>query len=265
VNYEKAAELHEGMAQYVLLRGLAVLAQHDPAYAAAAAEEKKMEGDLLANTLSQTNLSPRRRAYASGSYLGLLLDRLGVDWKQRVMSEDEWIQDVLAWVVGRAAITPATKARITAATESAVESVNALRTARAIQRDSLLSSRGLLIALDPTVIGRFDWCGFDPQNLLATGSGELMHTRMLHLCSRGQKVAEIYQPVVEQNGRIQTAVDPQQLRFSVNGQTIPLPAAGTTATVENVILHTDDLEIRFSRAQLIRGKATVLLVPLTSD
>lgn len=265
VNYEQLAEMHEGLAQYTLIRGLAVMARRNSAYVEGAAQEKQAEGDLLMDVLKQTDRSPRRRAYATGSYLGLLLDRLaGPSWKQRVMQHDEFLHVILRNVVGDAQVSSTTEAKIAAAVPVALRNVNTLRSARVAKRDSVLASNKLMLVIDPAASVRgFDWCGFDPQNLLMTGSGQLLHMRMLNLCNAGQRIAGIYQPAVqdEMSGRVATAVDPAQLRFTIGGNASELPQAGASVDVEKLRLWTDDVEIEIARATLIRGPKSLIVVP----
>lgn len=266
VNFEKAAELHEGLAQYTLLRGLELLARRDGNYRRGADLERSDERKLLDNSLAGSNLSVRRRAYATGSYLGLLLDRLaGAEWKHRVMRDDMWLQDILADAVGKAAVASSTEARIRSAAADASLAIAKLRTRRAQQRDSVLAAAPMTLSIDPTAVGgRFDWCGFDPQNLLATGSGQLMHMRFVNLCSNGKRFASLSQSAIEDQltGRVLTAVDPASIQLSINGKTSELPAAGTSVTGDNLTIKTSDIEIEMPRAVLARGEKTLLLIPL---
>src|SRR5688572_23306158 len=264
VNFEKAAEQHEGLAQYVLLRGLAVLAERDASYRDGAAAELRAEKELLANSLGGTNLSVLRRAYATGSHIGLLLDRLaGASWKQRVMRDDAWLQDILALVVGSAAVSSATEARIRSANTDASIAIAALRTRRALQRDSVLAMASVKLSLDPSALsGRFDWCGFDPQNLLATGSGQLIHTRFVNLCINSRRFASLGPAVEDQfSGRVTTAVDLALVKLTVAGSAVSLPPIGTSVTVDRISLQAGDIEIDLPRAVIARGDKTLLILP----
>jgi hypothetical protein len=266
VNFEKLTEMHEGLAQYALLRGLAVLAERRPQLRAGAAAELAAEAAVLFNTLAPSNLSVRRRAYATGAHMGLLLDRLGdVGWKDRVMQHDEWLQDILAGAVGRLPVTDATNARLRSAIRDAAKAVATLRAQRAQQRDSVLARAPLKLAIDPVALApRFEWCGFDPQNLRTTGNGELLHMRLVNLCSKGITVARIFQPAVEDEstGRVTTAVQPAAVEFTVNGQAAQLPAVGTSMTGERIALKTPDVEIELARGILIRAGQLLLIIPL---
>jgi hypothetical protein len=266
VNFEKAAELHEGLAQYTLLRGLDVLAKRNGSYRSGANEERRLEQDFLGNTLAGTNLSVRRRAYATGSHLALLLDRLaGREWKQRVVRDDMWLQDVLAAAIGRAAVAGTTDARIRAAAADASLAIARLRARREHQRDSVLAGAPMTLSIDPAAIGgRFDWCGFDPQNLLATGSGQLMHMRFVSLCRSGKSFATVSQPAIEDQltGRVLTAVDPSSIQLSVDGKPSELPGVGESISAVNMTFNTRNIEIDLPKAMLARGEKTLLLIPL---
>ena len=265
-NFEKLAEMHEGLAQYVLLRGLHVLAQHNPEYRDGAAAERQSESDLLRNTLARTDLSVRRRAYAMGSFMGLLLDRLAPGtWKQRVMQRDEFLQDIIADVVGAAPVSARTQAMIQTSVADAAHSVARLRELRIKQRDEILAKEGLTLVVDPSALtSRFDWCGFDPQNLITTGAGQLLHNRMVNLCSGGKTIARIYQPSVEDqlSGRVMTPVDPADLKITVNGSSATLPANGESVRVENLKIATGNLEVEIPRALVVLGSKTLVLIPL---
>jgi hypothetical protein len=266
VNFEKAAELHEGLAQYTLLRGLEILAKRNASYRRGADYERSSERDLLGNSLAGSNLSVRRRAYATGSFLGLLLDRLaGPGWKQRVMRDDMWLQDILAAAVEKAPVASTTETRIRSASAGASLAIAKLRARRAQQRDSVLSAAPVILSIDPAAVGgRFDWCGFDPQNLLATGSGQLMHMRFVNLCNNGKPLASLSQSAIEDQltGRVLTPVDPSNIQLSINGKQSDLPSTRTSITGENVTLKSPTVEIALSRAVIVRGEKTLLLIPI---
>ena len=265
VDFEKLSEMHEGLAQYVLLRGLDVLSKQIPEFRNAAIAEKQGEADLLANTLARTNLSVRRRAYALGSYQGLLLDRLApTTWKQRVMERDEFLQDIIADVAGPARTSASTTAMLNAAVSGAAMSVGKLREERITQRNELLAKEATTLIVDPSALGRFEWCGFDPQNLITTGSGQLLHTRMVRLCREGKPIGQIYQSAVEEqlSGRVLTPVNVATVKVTVNGSAAQLPSVGESITVENLKIATDNVEIETRRGILVRGNKALVIIPL---
>ena len=238
--FEAAAELHEGLAQYAQLRGLRELAGADPRrFASAAAAEARLEVALLDSLLAIGPRSVRRRFYATGSAIALLLDRLADStWKERLVRDDATLQRALAGASGYRGVvaldrawerrTGATLARLRVDAEHAAVALDARRRA---QRDSILDRPGLRLVIDPSRLrgGRFDWCGFDPQNVLQTAGGELLHMRMLRLCGAGLRI-EFAQPVVEDRstGIVRAAAGEESaVELTASGVTIrSRPAAG---------------------------------------
>ncbi|HEX2093401.1 MAG TPA: hypothetical protein VHG28_13430 [Longimicrobiaceae bacterium] len=274
VEFEKAAELHEGLAQYTLPRGVEELSRGiRPEWSADAARLLDAERALLDRVLTAASQSVRRRFYATGSVMGLLLDRLtGGTWKERVVTEDRWLQEVLADVV--ADELPAARSRsareddgeLARLTREAAGAVSAVRARRGAQRDSLLSRPGTRVVLDPsgTREGRFQWCGFDPQNVLPTGSGQLLHTRFLRVCGGEGITAELDQPVVEEQtaGSLHAVVgEGDSLRITAAGRPVPLPDGGGVEVAE-LEIRSPTLRVRAPRAVLIGTARRLLVVPL---
>jgi hypothetical protein len=98
VQFETAAELNEGLAQYAMLRGLRGLARDDARrFGTSATIEAEREAALLDSLLDVGPRSIRRRFYATGSAIALLLDRLtGPSWKARLVRDVATLQHALA-------------------------------------------------------------------------------------------------------------------------------------------------------------------------
>jgi hypothetical protein len=266
-DYERRAEFNEGLAQYAMLRGLEVLGRRSAELRAEAADARHQESSVLDSTLAIGSRSVRRRFYATGSYLGLLLDRIvGPEWKHRVHEHDEWLQDILAGAVDEVPVAGATRTEVQAALADAARAVSTLRRRRIEQRDSILAGGGLELVLDPTGSGqrRFDWCGFDPQNLLTTGTGQTLHMRMLVLCSAGDNIATLEQAVVEDDltGTIRTVLDAATLSITVGERTVAMPAAGEVLHGADVTVTADRLRIALPRAVLVGGDRRLLIIAL---
>ncbi len=86
LNAERAAEQHEGLAQYVEERSIALARRRSPR-AADDAIAARLELRSSAISGSPDERLVRARAYGTGAAIGLLLDRLGVDWKLEAQTE----------------------------------------------------------------------------------------------------------------------------------------------------------------------------------
>lgn len=264
--FERIGEAHEGIAQYVLLRGLDVLAQQDASLRPDIAAFHVAERAVLSRTLSETGRSVRRRVYATGSQMGYLLDRLtGDEWKGRVTTDRVWLQDLVAEAVGDAvADTGALAADVAARLPTASRSVARLASARVQRRRAILQSPGTLIVLSPSALpdGRFEWCGFDPQNLLPDGDSNLLHTRMLTVCSGGTRHGSFRQPVVENQltGSLHARADAPAL--AANGRLVALPQRGRFVRLEDLELTTETITISVAEAVLIGTADGVVVIPL---
>ena len=265
VAFETAAELNEGLAQYAMLRGLRELARVDARrFAKAATGEAAVETALLDSLLVVGPRSIRRRFYATGSAIARLLDRFGdPGWKSRLIGDDATLQQVLADASdyrGRdaldrrsAAVIAARLAPLTAAAERAVAALDARRRA---QRDSVLAQPGLRLVVDASALPArpLNWCSFDPQNVLAMASGELLHTRMLRLCS-GRVDVQLDQPAVEDRraGVVQAVVgDANALKATAAGTPISLPPVGGSVEVTDLRIEGPTFTVLAPRAMVVR-------------
>lgn len=265
VNFERAAELHEGMAQYALLRGLREVAGAHPQYAAAIAQEYKTEGSVLERTL-ESSTAVRRRFYATGAHLGMLLDRLSPEWKEQLLRDDLWVEDMLLRTAPARALSRAAEEELPALTLQAVRAVDALRARRLALRDSLLARPGVRIVIQPSALprGRADWCNFDPQNLLPTGTGQNLHTRTLRICSGNETLADFELPVVEDEltGTLTTVAEAAALRITAAEGEVTLPPRGESVRVNQLRITANGIAITMRTAILIGGDNRLLVVPL---
>lgn len=268
VEFERAAELHEGLAQYAMLRGLQILAQDEPRLARPAAAIVAAEGEALDSALS-AGTSVRRRFYATGAHMGLLLDRLLPEWRRRVIEEDLWLDELLAASAEPGELTTESEQMLAAATVEAAQAVALRRETRGARRDSILGAGSMRLVVTPLALAgsRFDWCSFDPQNLVSTGSGERLHLRMLTVCSGGTEVLALNRASVEDEdtGSIALAVDPEEIRVDAADETVPLPAPGSAVSLTDLQITAEGVTMRARRALLVRGDSALLIVPLAGD
>ena len=273
--FERAAELNEGLAQYALVRGLRELARVDGTrFATAASAAAATEVALLDSLLVVGPRSVRRRFYATGSGVALLLDRFSDStWKERLIRGDETLQQQLAAVIdyrGPDSIgdnwSPRLAAELTRLKAGAGSAVSALATRRRVQRDSVLGLPGLRLVVDPSRLPnrRLNWCGFDPQNTLQTAEGELLHLRMLRLC--GADVEIVFdQAVVETrtDGATRTIIgDTTSLRLTAGGVQSTLPPEGTANEMSDLRIEGPTFTMTAARAVVARRGGELRITPL---
>ncbi len=274
VQFEIAGELNEGLAQYALIRGLRELAGIDPLrFSRAAASERADETALLDSLLDVGPRSIRRRFYATGSAIALLLDWLADStWKARLVRDDATLQQQLADAAdyhGRDALGAAWARRME--TElgrlraDAERTVALLDRRRRAKRDSVAGEPGLRLVVDPAALRgrRFDWCSFDPQNVLMTADGELLHTRMLRVCSGDAAEVQFGKPVVEDRttGILRTVVDSTATIVTSAGAAVPLPADGSTIEVTQLRIESPGVTLTAARATLNRRGTELRVAP----
>lgn len=271
--FEKMAEMNEGLAQYALIRGLREVGRLEGGtWEAAARHEAAVESALLDSLLVLSRRSVRRRFYATGSAIALLLDRLaGATWKDRVLRENLNLQETLALVTGydgsgepgRPSRDQA-RARLMAEAERAV---SRLRSSRTAQADSIAGASAVRLMVDPRPLGpgALQWCGFDPQNTLQTGDGRTLHMRFLQVCAGNTAKGEFNRATVQDDSTsaITLGVDPASLRMTAQGRPIVL-ADGDSAEASSFVLDATDVHFEAKRARVTRRGAslTVLLLKI---
>jgi hypothetical protein len=212
--FEQLAELNEGLAEYTLVRVVALAARNrDFPDRVGASRLQTRKLNSLHKLTEDVTLSIRLRYYATGPALGLLLDALeGPSWKTRLMNQNLTVQDALADASGyrkqelalrRQAESTFVMARLRTSADSGVAGLRAFRRA---QVDSVLAAPGVELVV--TVEGRYlGLCGIDPQNLLQVEPGVLLHTRWVQACAGDVFQATFNTPVVQdRNAQVLRAV-----------------------------------------------------------
>lgn len=275
VEFELLAELHEGLAQYAMLRGLRELARLDPRrFTRAADAEMAVETALLDSLLVVGPRSIRRRFYATGSAMGRLLDWIGdPTWKEQLVRDDATLQQALAratdfrrgTTVDRRS-SERRRARLVQLRAGAERAVASLDARRRAQRDSVLTAPGVTILINPPPppARRLDWCSFDPQNVLMMASGELLHTRMLHLCGPGVQL-QFDQAVVENRstGMLRSVIGagPPALRMTVGGVPFTPPDDGSAVDVTDLRIEGAGVNVSARRAAVARRGRELRVTP----
>ena len=239
-NFERLGEMNEGLAQYALLRGVSEMGGSGGApWDTAAHRIVADETGLLDSLLTRTRNSVRRRFYATGSTMSLLLDRLaGPPWKRALVAENRTLQDELALVAGyRGAAMlgtawPDSLRQLRQTTRPEAErAVASLRAQRSAQADSVIRHLGTRIVIEATGVpgGRFFYCGFDPQNLLQVGDGRMLHARFVVLCGGDSVSVAFEQPATEdrRTGEYQTVIaDTAAFTITAGGAPLAVPDTG---------------------------------------
>jgi hypothetical protein len=261
VDFEMAAELNEGLAQYAGMRGLLLLADvcKDRQASDLRLEAQRMQGDLD-HLIKSGDRSFRLRFYHTGPALGLLLDRLGTgDWKSSLVGADSTLQDALAVVSGYRDREIALRENARrdfdseALTVSAAESIAALRDRLKTRVQSAFERPGVQIVILEDGIGRIGLCGIDPQNLLQVDEGVLFHTRWLRPCAGSALEGEFNTPVVhDRNAGTMRAVigTGDEVKLTLGGMAVTLRGAQTILAAEDVEIESPGLTLTCARADV---------------
>jgi hypothetical protein len=263
--FEKMGEMNEGLAQYALLRGVIELGRSRRIVAD--------ETALLDSLLERTRNSVRRRFYATGATMSLLLDRLaGPSWKRALVAGNRTLQQELALVAGyRGAASLGagwvdSLDRLRRTVRPEVEhAVAALRARRGAQADSVMRRPGERIVVEATGLRarHFFYCGFDPQNLLQVGDGRMLHARFVVLCGGDSVAVTFQQPALEDRatGAYQTVIaDPATIVVTAGGAPLAIPDTGTVDAA-GVRIEAPGFTLQAPHASLARRAGELRVAP----
>jgi hypothetical protein len=204
--FDRMTEMNEGLAEYALVRTLALLSRSgDPTAAHAARDRLTEHGTRLRQVTDDLSRSVRLRFYSTGPAIALLLDQLaGPAWKARLMEENQSLQEALAqasgYLDGEAALRRLAGERhdVDALRAQAGRTVERLRARRLAQLDSVLSRPGVQLVVDASGMAQRDvgMCGFDPQNTLRVSPTVELHMRWVRTCNTSTTFGEFNTPVV---------------------------------------------------------------------
>ena len=266
LQYELAAELNEGLAHYVELRGLSA-GGADPSFrwpGASAAALRRLKIRLETLTLQEQG-GARLRFYRTGAAIGLLLDRLsGEGWKERLVREDLSLQDALAAATGhredRAAALVreafAMAGRDTIAVAAAAHAAD-LRARRQRLADSVLSADGLVVELSAADIpgSELRLCSYNPNRVFQTAIGVVVHLSQVRLCSGDLYDASFTSPVVQTRrpGTARSVIgSPDSVRVTIAGMSVGIADGARFARVGLVRVTAPGFDLRAARANLER-------------
>ena len=274
--FEKASEMNEGFAEYALVRALQLLATDtgvSPATRAGATKMLAGRLDDLARLTANVTQSLRLRFYHTGPAEALLMDAIGpIDWKRRLMTENQTLQDALAIATGledpqRAAFRSAVARLDTAAaTREATAAITRLVSLRKKQMDSVLAAPGLLLELSAKEMPARDFnsCGFDPQNLLQVSPMVTMQTRWWRPCA-GSVSGEFNVPSVhdEEAGTVRAVIGPlEDVKLMIGGKPVALADGQTIENASDVKLDAPRANAQAKRARVSMRGRTLAIVAL---
>ena len=179
--FEQSIERLEGLAHYVEMHFVAASADGAPSH----------------RTLRFGPDDVRRRSYAVGQALALLLDRFDHTWKARLTQHDtlfldDMLDQALPLHLQPATIAEAAVAALQARAEGEVEEVARKREAL---RASVVTRGGWRLEVIAAPADPLRPKGFDPMNLHPLGPAEVLHTRWLRLGNDANTI-EVFGEVV---------------------------------------------------------------------
>jgi hypothetical protein len=200
--FDRMAELNEGLAEYALLRTSELLARRD---GGRVSRRTLTLADSLRTITGDVSRSVRLRFYSTGPAMAVLLDRMvGPSWKRRLVEDDLTLQEAVAEAAGlrereRSLIADATRRHPAPDLLAEAErNIAALRARRRAQMDSVLAAPGVLLVVDASRMAQRDHgnCGFDPQNTLPVTQRIKIHMRWFRPCNTSNTSGEFNTKVV---------------------------------------------------------------------
>ena len=275
--FDRASELNEGLAEYVLV-GTLELQASDPSlpseWRAGARRHLGEANRRLAGLTGNLTQSFRLRFYSTGPAQARLLDALsGAGWKSRLVAENQYLDEALADVSGLDATERRAFAEAVAAFDSgamrreAASGIARLQELRTRQVDSLLSLPGLLLELSAAALPRkaFDICSFDPQNHLQVSPTVQIQTRWWRPCAGRALSGEFNLPSVVDTelGTIRAVIGPEtEVTLTAGGTPVVLAEGQTIAEALDVQLLAPRATVRAPKARLTREGRILRITPL---
>ncbi len=255
--FEIAAEMNEGLAEYALI--LTSSANRN--------EAQRTIADRLMALGDELTRSVRLRFYATGSGTALLIDRLeGDGWKSRMMEANQSLQEMLAEVSGYRRYESRIRDQGIARTETkdgqveVGEALSRLRAHRRAEIDSLMRVPGLRVIVEGDASANY--CGIDPQNLLAADSTLFLHRRWVKPCAGDRWNGEFNTPTVEdQTKGMWTAIagPVSEVDVTVDGDRWGL-ADDLPIGAHRLQIKTSQVSIEVARGRMIRREGALVFV-----
>ncbi len=231
-DFEKGAELNEGLAEYAGTKAVALGISSNAKHAMGIPFVFRTVESFLADkyrdldAIASVGQNIRRKFYLTGSAQGFLLDRLSPKWKQKVQMEGASVQDLLADAVGgmpgsweiETILNRAGYEKVLRDEEQAVQKRQADHEQLLATTLAKKGSRYVIDYSSLTKPGGIRY--FDPMNVTLVTQKLRVHTRSVSFQSAGSYTANFSQPVVEDigNKRYTTVVpDGVVVKLSIDG------------------------------------------------
>ncbi|HUF03139.1 MAG TPA: hypothetical protein VMM38_03100 [Aridibacter sp.] len=225
VEFERGAELNEGLAEYAGVRAVlealrtGAAKRASLAISAADGDSYLSEKFETLETINRVGSNVRRKFYLTGSAQAVLLDRLMPgEWKRRVQMEGASVQDLL-----EEAIDPSGPVLRSMNYEDVFKTESEAAEARTVENRKLLhetlSEEGVSLKIDFSKLGGIVYVQrFDPMNVTMIEPGIRVHTRMVRFGKEGVFSAAFDKAVVEDlNERTYRAVISGGLSIRADG------------------------------------------------
>jgi hypothetical protein len=273
--FDRASEMHEGLAEYALVRALELIVAHEPAdWQSDARRRLAAKWTTLASLTDDGHNSFRIRYYKTGPAIATLLDRLAPHtWKTTVMHGLVTLDGALAIESGFDAPAHALRDSATstfsasALRDTAEHQVADRERAELAQVDSILTQPGLHLVLDPDSLPgrRFGICGFDPQNILEVTPAEQLHTRWVNVCAGKSLDADLHTPAIhdDSTGTFRAVVSPRDsVYIAAAGAPVQPNALREPSVLTDLVVVGPHARVSSNRAVVVQRGDTLRVVPL---
>jgi hypothetical protein len=240
--FEKAAELNEGTAEYAGARavvlGMKAMKRQGEKGPFATLDDAGYLRTKYAGLrkLLELGRNDRLKFYYTGSAQAFLLDRLRPGWKAEVQDKAVPLQELLARATGPDAAGDAGTAKAAlkefdyeSAAAEAAKAAARRKTAGEALLAELLGKQGRRVTIDVSALDRVgDYRSFDPMNVTVLDRARRLHTRVIHVGQQGRYRAEFSQPVLEDRSKqryITLVPQGEELKVLLDGEALNLDKA----------------------------------------
>lgn len=272
VEFEKGAELNEGLAEYAGTRAVVLgieTARQNKIGFADANETDFLRGKYARlDSITDLGRNIRLKFYYTGSAQGFLLDRLmPTDWKTKVQMEGKSLQGLLLTTAEKAKIpSPLIKygyAKILAEEEKAVAARKAENQALL---EKTLGAPGKKLTIDFSALN--EGAGirqFDPMNVTMISPQLRVHTRSVAFAANDIFSAEFSQPVIEdlEKKRYVAIIPENEIRsISADGEELSRTGATEKRFGRKLLIKTDNFTFEADGGGIVKISEKELIVLL---
>ncbi len=262
VEFEKGAELNEGLAEYAGTKAVLEAFRAGTAksgnlrFKSSSAEEYFTEKYAMLEQINRIGSNVRRKFYYTGSAQAFLLDRLMPgQWKNRIQMDGATVQDLLAESVDESRGVLADMGYEGLLEIEKKEAENRAAANRKLLSDTL-SAPGLSLTVDYSALGGLVYIRqFDPMNVTMIDETLRVHTRTVNFGSEGLFAAEFNRPVVEDlKQRRYAAVIPGEVKIEAGGKAIDPGVAQSVEFSDGLKISAEGVEMTVKKGWLAIGQ-----------